>query len=303
MRSTPIAVMVCCCLTCATGRAEPVRGIGDVLLARSRPRKVIARHDEVMLRTPAGTPRKRMIPNVPYFVFDENSERLHVWHLQDREIAGEKGGWVDKRHVVEWPGRAWCYPKADGDIARVLGVAFGEEHGLPPYRPADGLPWPILSTAVDSESVLIACNLAAFGGTTHLLPFRDIRDVDVYMMFSEAEIDLIFRTFAAAKAALDADRGNLPRLHEGFTLILDHCRVEFLDLRDIKRAVSAYPGDTVSFLAKKGYQPFVDRAARAIEDQLRWISRIGRARSFKNEEYHIMVVKKSWLDAGSEVTR
>ena len=107
------------------------RGFGGVLTTGKVPRKVLARHEKTYITDERGDPKREMKLSIPYFVFEDDGERVFVGRVQDRDIAV---GWIAKKQLYPWPSRRPAYPNESGDIASLL-LGPDSGVGIPRFDP------------------------------------------------------------------------------------------------------------------------------------------------------------------------
>ena len=141
-------------------RSTAERGVGGVLTRNRIPEKVLAKNPGLYIFDKDGLPKQEFRKCTPYFVFEEEGDRLLIGRIQDSDLAS---GWISREQCFGWFSRRLIYPKPDSNLAKEIRAKLGK-NSLPPLDPTTTMPWPILHQTEDESQWLVLCDFSAFGG-------------------------------------------------------------------------------------------------------------------------------------------
>ncbi|MBI2480273.1 MAG: hypothetical protein HYV60_17065 [Planctomycetia bacterium] len=267
--------------------ARDGRGPGGVLTVGLTPWKVIATEEGVQLHDEDGLPRREMKSNVPYYVFQNRGDGLLVCRIQDEELAARSGGWVNGDACFSWYSRRLVYPRPDGELARTLTLELGTAGALPSFDPTTMMPWPILAEMESEHGWLVLCDFRHYGADMMVLPVMAAyqREFDIYVLFTEVELNRVLRELTALVAIIDSGRmpiSDVPRVLGAF---LTQNQVDFMEFQEIEETLDVFPGRRLRLI--RG----------AIRDQIEWLVKVSRSRGHYNEAHGVYVLP---LDALGE---
>lgn len=272
------------------------RGVGSVLLEGRIPRKALAARKGFYIYDDEGLPKQAFRTAVPYFVFDDSEDRLLVGRVQDREVAE---GWVLKSESHSWFSRRLVYPRPGSDLAAKVRREVGPE-ALPPLEPTSRMPWPILHETDEEGEWLVLCDFGALGGEYEpsALPimgrFQD--RFDIYVLFTETELDRTLSDLTGLMAALDSGKMPVEDIPRVFGSFMTQNQVDFLDLDEVKKVLDIYPGTTPSDLLKGKLESRFRAVANSLGPQIDWLLSVSRSREYYNGAHGTYVVPLSSLE-------
>ncbi len=267
------------------------KGIGGVVTFGRVPWKVVVKDENTTLYDAEGHPLRLARPSVPYFVFEQRGENLLIGRLQDRDCVNRNGGWLNAADCLSWYSRRLVYPTPDSGAAQALEDGLGSEYALPEYDVERAMPWPILAETATADW-LVLCDLRHYGSGFWPLPiqYSHIEEFDIFVIFSETELDQTITNITALSAIVDSGRVPVEELPKAVGSFLTQNEVDFLDLDEVRRTVDLFPGGSPDFLMKRELDSRMKRLIANLVGQLRWLLRVVRSRGYYNEAHSIYVV-------------
>lgn len=272
------------------------RGVGNVLLVDGIPRKALASQRGLYLYDDDELPKQSFRTAVPYFVFEDSGDRLLVGRVQDHEVAE---GWVRAEEAHSWFSRRLVYPRPESDLAKKLRREVGPD-ALPPLDPTVRMPWPILHETEDAGEWLVLCDFGATGGeyepTALPITGRFHDQFDIYVLFTETELDRTLSDLTGLLAALDSGKMPVEDIPRVFGSFMTQNQVDFLDLEEVRKVLDIYPGGSPSHLLKGKLETRFRSVAESLGPQIDWLLSVSRSREYYNGAHGTYVVPLASLE-------
>ncbi|MBI5757692.1 MAG: hypothetical protein HZA46_04160 [Planctomycetales bacterium] len=271
------------------------RGFGKVLTTGLVPRKILASHPKAYVCDEDGSPVQPLRDGLPYFVFDEREGRFFVGQLQDVDLAQ---GWVQLDDCYPWFNRRLCYPKRAGEVSLTLASPSGDyvelSGTLPSFDPTSSMPWPVLATADDDKSLVVLADLRPLGGGQAIpIRFQDAADLELYVLFSQREIDEALQNLTRLAGILPKlPVGDIPRVFGSF---LTQNQVDFVDLGELQTTLDAFPGKAPDFLMKRELGERLKHVEHALGKQVEQLLRVAESTDHFNAAHYTYVVPLNHL--------
>lgn len=262
------------------------RGYGRVLLAGKVPRKALARRDDVQILDERGFPKRLMKSSTPFFVFEDTGEHWLVGSEQDRDLAI---GWVRSDHCFAWPTRRLVYPIDLEALSAALDVAGVGAH-LPPFRAEDVMPWPVISEDRDTDSLTVLADLSPIGGGIMPMHIAHTEQFELYVLFSEKELNLLLARLTELVGFLESGRLSLPQIVQVLGDFLTQNRIDFLDFPEMQKVVDLYPGGRTTLLFEVELQKEIKRVLPKLRDQIAVLLDAVAARDFFNSAHGLYIL-------------
>ena len=229
--------------------------------------------------------------SLPYFVFEEDTDgRCRIGAVQDASLAQ---GWVQADDCFRWPNRRLCYPKKTGDVSLTLNAEDGTERvlegTLPTFDPTQQMPWPILGTGDEAGSLYVLADLRCLKGESAMpLRIRDVEDYQLYVLFTQREIDHALEQLTRLAGLLPKmPVADIPRVFGSF-LTQNEC--DFVDLGELSSTLDVFPGKSPDFLMRKMLGERLKNVEQALGRQIERLLKIGGATTNFNPAHYTYVV-------------
>lgn len=278
-------------LAAVSTRTLGKRGFGDVLTCGLVPRKLLAAHVDALIRDADGIPSMPLKDSLPYFVFEEAEDgRCLVGPVQDASLAQ---GWVNPDEFFLWPNRRLCYPKKSGEVSLTLEAEDGTEQVLegilPPFDPADQMPWPILGTSEEDGSLFVLADLRCLKGESAVpIRIRSMEDYEIYLLYSQRELDHSLEQLTRLAGILPKmPVTDIPRVFGSF-LTQNEC--DFVDLTELSATLDVFPGKAPDFLMRKMLGERLKNVELALGQQIERLLKIGSSTENFNPAHFTYIV-------------
>lgn len=260
------------------------RGYGKVLLTGKVPRKALARGENVQIFDERGYPKRPMKSSTPFFVFEDTGDHWLVGAEQDRDLAV---GWVRANQCFAWPTRRLVYPSESAAQTMSLGT---EGRRLPQFRADDMMPWPVLAEDRAADTLTVLADFSSIGGSIIPMQIGRTDQLNVYVLFSEKELNTLLSRLTEVVGFLESGRLSLPQIVQLLGDFLTQNRIDFLDFPEMKKVVALYPGGTPSFLMKVELEKEVKRLIPKLREQIGVLLDAVAARDFYNAAHGLYVL-------------
>lgn len=270
------------------------RGFGGVLVSGLIPRKILAKARGLFLKDERGAKKSPLKDGVPYFVFEETEGKVLVSSIQDHETALRAGGWVGTDECYPWITRRLAYPKRAGRVTLRVKEASGETKELPgeiqPFDATRMMPWPILAGAPADGWLVVLADLREFGADFTPLKVRTADDYEIYVLYSETELNKALTNLTSLSAVLDSGKmpvSDIPRVFGNF---VTQNQADFLDLDELKKTVEIYPGGSPDFLFRGALDARLKRINHVVRGNVEKLERIALSADYRNPSHSVHVI-------------